>query len=269
MTILRHKVSSQPFPPPSQYSSLSYWLIIKKTLGIHRRWGWKLDFEVDYKIRWCTVSSGIDSHTPRFSLNTASGYICTQKDRAHSLFSISKVLKNYISTRISLCLRTSQRSPPIHCFKFVSSKLYRGNKHLPLCLLVARSIKKFNTANCTLHLSSMIVGGGGWGFLPLSSTDISYWSLWRKGIDGGYFFFPTINQELSAGQGIPRFHPASVSSKYIPPHFISVPSLSLFSIPPPFSTSSVLSKYIPPHFISVPSLSLFSFSLPLNLFSLI
>ncbi len=54
MYIIRHKVSSHPFPPPSSYSPLSHWLfslLIIEVVGIGRRGG-KLDFVVDLKIRW-------------------------------------------------------------------------------------------------------------------------------------------------------------------------------------------------------------------------
>jgi hypothetical protein len=56
MSILRHKVSSHPFPAPFSYSPFSYWLvhfwIIRETFfGICRRWGRKLDL-VDCETRW-------------------------------------------------------------------------------------------------------------------------------------------------------------------------------------------------------------------------
>ncbi len=77
ISILRHKVSSHPVPPPFLLLSLLPLVVpfLNKWGSICRHsssMGWnrgKLDFGVDYG----TVRSSIRSHTTSFSLNTFSG----------------------------------------------------------------------------------------------------------------------------------------------------------------------------------------------------
>ncbi len=77
MYIRRQKVSSHPFPLPSLYSPLSYWLfpflIIVNKLSALVIVGGKLDFGVDFEIRWGCSQFPHRVPYPMFSLNLASG----------------------------------------------------------------------------------------------------------------------------------------------------------------------------------------------------
>jgi hypothetical protein len=73
---LKTEVSFHPFPPPWSYSPFSYWLFVFRIIGkkVSRRWGGKLDFEVD-----C------------FSLNTVSGFCTNTERRRVRFFSMSDI----------------------------------------------------------------------------------------------------------------------------------------------------------------------------------